>query len=371
VTQLRILILEDEEEWRNSHELRLIKAGFDCFATGDSKEAIKAAKTDPTIKFALVDEILYAIPFPVNEEERELQRWQGQGVIKEITAQRSDIQFIIISAAPQIKSDSKQGDSHVFRKETSRLRRQQGVIDIVHKADIKEAPDESYGWIIDLLKRSQVTTKAEVVTPRILIGLGFAKETMEAIAEQMEIPRRQYLPIAPLVKKGGGNRFLDELWQRAVEKTVYLEMPGSKRLDPLKDIKPNTSAFQILSFLALQTEKQASVLIQEKDYKHASRHSKKVVSVDEDVDALERQDFAYGYEDGRKGLRSGVQIEGKVEQSSPLKVAIHRLSKQLHSHNVGPARQLFNFEGEGYRPSFELGIVVYAVRSPKQASEGQ
>lgn len=365
-TNPRILILEDEEHWINSHKLRLMEAGFDCYATKDAKEAIKAAKTDPAIKFALLDEILYVTPFPLKEEERELQRWQGHGVIREITAQRSDIQFIVISAAPQIESNKQEGDSHVFRQKTAKLRRQQGVIDIVHKADIEESPDETYGWIIDLLKRSQVTTKAEVVMPKIIIGLGFSKETYEAIAEQMEIPKRQFLPISPLLKKGV-SRILDEFWQKAEEKTVFLEMPGSKRLDHLKTIKPNSSAFQILSYLALQTEKKADVLIHEKDYKHSSRHSKKALSVEADVDAFERKDFAYGYgEDGRKGLRSGVQIEGKIDQSSPLKVAIHRLSQQLHKLNVGPARQLFNYEGDGYRPSFELGIVVYSVRPPKK-----
>ncbi|MGG6242155.1 hypothetical protein ACQ4N7_26360 [Nodosilinea sp. AN01ver1] len=362
----RILILEDDELWLNSHKLRLMEAGFDCYATKDAKEAIKAAKTDPSVKFALIDEILYVNPFSIKEEEPELQRWQGHGVIREITAQRSDIQFIIISAVPQIESDKQEGDRHIFRQETAKLRRQQGVIDVVHKDDIKESPDESYGWIIDLLKRSQVNNKAEVITPKIIIGLGFSKETYEAIVEQMEIPKRQFLPISPLLKKGG-SRILDEFWQRAEEKTVFLEMPGSKRLDHLKAIKPNSSAFQILSFLALQTERQANVLIQEKDYKHSSRQSKKTLSVEADVDAPERQDFAYGYgEDGRKGLRAGVQIEGKVEQSSPIKVAIHRLSQQLHKLNVGPARQLFNYEGDGYRPSFELGIVVYAVRPPKK-----
>ncbi|WP_448573969.1 hypothetical protein [Trichothermofontia sp.] len=362
----RILILEDDELWLARHERRLQNAGFDCYATQDAKEALKAAKTDPTIKFILIDESLYVPPGPSQGETGELQRWQGHGIIREITAQRSDIQFIVISAAPQLASDEHDGDRQVFRRETQKLRRQPGVIDIVHKLDIEEDPDGSYGWIIDLLRRSRVTTKAEVITPKILIGLGFPKETHAAIVEQMEIPKRQFLPIAPLLAKGGP-RFLDELWQRAETQAVFLEMPGSKRLEPLKIFKPDSSAFQILAFLARQTETQGNVLIREEDYQHTSRRSKKAASVDIDTDALERQDFAYGYaEDGRRGVRSGVQIEyKKTSSSSPLKVAIHRISKQLHKLNVGPARQLFIYEQEGYRPSFELGIVVYAVRSPR------
>lgn len=364
----RILILEDDELWLARHERRLTNAGFNCYATQDAREALKAAKTDPTVKFILIDEILYVPPVPTQGGEGELQRWQGHGVIREITAQRSDIQFIVISAAPQLASDEHDGDRQVFRRETQKLRRQQGVIDIVHKLDIEEDPDGTYGWIIDLLKRSQVTTKAEVVTPKILIGLGFPKETHAAIVEQLEIPKRPYLSIAPLLAQGGP-RLLDELWQRAEAKTVFLEMPGSKRLEPLKIFKPDSSAFQILAFLARQTETQSHILIREQDYQHASRRSKKATSVDADADALERQDFAYGYTaDGRKGVRSGVQLEyPNTSSSSPLKVAIHRLSRQLHKLNVGPARQLFIYEQEGYRPTFELGIVIYAVRSPRNA----
>jgi hypothetical protein len=370
VTIPRIVILEDDELWLARHERRLTTAGFDCYATQDAKEAIKAAKTDPAIKFVLVDEVLYIPPVPRKAGEGELQRWQGHGVIREITAQRSDVQFIVISAAPQWASDEEGGDQQIFRRETQRLRRQQGVIDIVHKLDIEDDPDGSYGWIIDLLKRSQVSTKAEVVSPRILIGWGFSKETHEAMAEQMDMPRRQFLPLAALLKKSGAgaNKLLEQLEQRAEEQQVFLEMPGSKRLDPLKGIKPHSSAFQILSFLARQTERQANILIQEQDYHHSSRSTKKAFSVEVESDSLERQDYAFGVgDDGRRRLKSGVQIEGKVEKSSPLKVAIHRLSQQLHKLNVGPARQLFDYKPEdnGYRPSFELGIVVYAIKPAK------
>jgi hypothetical protein len=368
VTSPKILILEDDEMWLARHKLRLMEAGFQCYATQDAKEAIKAAKTDPAIKFVLLDEILYVFPFPIKEEERELQRWQGSGVIREITAQRSDIQFIVISAAPQLASDEEDGDRQIFRRETQKLRRRLGVIDIVHKIDIEESPNDTYGWIIDLLKRSQVTTKAEVVTPKILIGLGFAKEAHEAMAEQMEVTRKKFLPITPLLKKAGTPAVLDEFFRKAEEKAVFLEMPGSKKLEPIKEIKPSSSAFRILSFLALQTEKQAEIIIRDGDYKHSRRKTKQAISVDPDYDAVENRDFAIGYDDeGRKGLRSGVQIEGKADQNSPLKVAIHRLSKQLHDLNVGPARQLFNFVEEGYQPSFELGVVCYAIRSNKKA----
>jgi hypothetical protein len=46
-----------------------------------------------SIKFALIDEILFVPPVPIDGNQRELQRWQGSGVIDEINNLRRDIQL--------------------------------------------------------------------------------------------------------------------------------------------------------------------------------------------------------------------------------------------------------------------------------------
>lgn len=360
-----ILILDDDELWLARHERRLKQAGFDTYATDRSKEAIKALKTNPSIKFALIDEILYVPPIPLAIEERELQAVQGMGVIREINKQRSDVQFIIVTSAPYARSG---GDAQMFSRETASLRRHPGVIDIIHKIDITENPGIAYSWLSDLLKRSKSTAVAKVVQPRILIGLGFTKAVHEAMAEQMEMKRRQYMSVAPLLKKGGGAKVLNDFWDRAKEKTVLLEMPGSKKLDKISDIRPNSSAFRILSLLAQQSEKQEEVLICEEDYHHLTRRPKHEASKGAAlVESQSTRAFAFGHSEGTYGggLNDGVQIEGKHSQSSPLKVAIHRLSKKLQESNVGPSKQLFNFDSRGYQPSFELGIVVFSIRASK------
>ncbi|WP_392534736.1 hypothetical protein [Nostoc sp. C117] len=360
MTDFSVLLLDDEPTWLALHESRLKQARLVCHPTQDAKEAIKIAKTNPSLKFALIDEILYVTPIPVVEEQREMQRWQGSGVIREIVAQRSDIQIIVVTAAAVSRS---KGDNQLFRRETAKLRRQKGVIDIIHKSDIQEDPEGSYKWLIDLLKKPALSIKADVVTPKVMIGLGYTKEVHKAMAEQMGIARKQFLPIAPLLEKGG-QRILDEFWQKATEKSVLLEMPGSKKLDRLHGIKPESSAFNILAFLAQKTEKQIQVIIREQDYHFSRRQSRKQTSELPEYEPLAVQDYTFGYDtDGRRGLRSGVQIEGKLSQNSPLKVAIHRLSRQLSEFNLGPASQLFSYELEngGYHPNFELGIVLYAV----------
>lgn len=362
-----ILVLDDDELWLARHERRLQQAGFICHSTQDAKEAIKIAKTNPSVKFALIDEILYVTPTPEAEKQRELQRWQGTGVIREICTQRSDVQIIVVTASPVFLSD---GDNQLFRRETAKLRRQQGVIDVIHKSDIEEDPDGSYNWLIKLLKQPNFFAKTSVVTPKILIGLGFTSNEYEAMAEQMNMPKKQYLPIASLLEKHESEKakqkILDSFWERSKEKSVLLEMPGSKKLDHLSVIKAESSAFQILACLAKKTEQQVQVIIREQDYYRSPRKSKTQVDDIPENDALAVRDYAYGYKtDDGLGLHSGVQIVGGISQNSPLKVAIHRLSKQLSKFNIGLAGNLFMYklDDKGYHPCFKLGIVLYTIKS--------
>lgn len=366
----RVLILEDDESWLARHERRLRQAGFAddrIITTQVAKEAIQICKTDPTIKFVIVDHILYVPPIPPEGQEGELQRWQGDGVIREVTAQRADIRFVFVSSYPQRESNN---DLRLFVRKTAWLKEQNSVIDVIHKLDIEDNPDRAYRRLLAHLQRPQTATKAEVITPKILIGLGFTIEEHEAMAEQMEIRRRSFLPVAHLLEKAGSARakLLHNLWDRAKEKAVFLEMPDDRRPNRLTDIRPDSKDFEILAFLAQQTEQKIEIIIRDKDYKHATRKLRKKVDAVTVYDAMERQDFAFEHAEGRKRLRYGVQMEGKAEHNSPLKVAIHRLRKTLQTFNLGPARQIFTFDQDGYRPSFELGIVLYAVRAAKTAS---
>jgi CheY-like chemotaxis protein len=368
VIDFKVLILDDDEKWLALHERRLSKAGIDYVSTQSGQEAIKIARTDPAVKFALIDEILYVCPYPLEEEERELQRWQGSGVIREITSHRSDIQFIMVTAAVQIDVERQAGDVHVFRRETARLRRQPGIVDVVHKVDIEEKPEETYQWLLDLVKQPIAGSQAQVVTPKVLIGLGFSIQALEAVAEQAEVKRRKFMPIELLLRKVESNpaRFLDQLFKGAEEQRIYLEMPGSKTLDLAKGIQSDSSAFQILSFLAKQSMLGQAISIANEDYAYKPRRSSHGSVVDEAVDQIERQAFAYDYSDQGRQVRHGVQIERvKSTPTSRLKVAISRLSKHLQKLNVCPSRQAFIHEQGCYTPSFELGIVLYAVNLTK------
>lgn len=62
MADLSTLILDDDELWLTQHERRLTQAGFKCRSTQLAKEVIDIVKTDPSIKFALIDEILFVTP---------------------------------------------------------------------------------------------------------------------------------------------------------------------------------------------------------------------------------------------------------------------------------------------------------------------
>ncbi len=369
MTQTSILILDDDEKWLALHERRLTQADLSYFATQEAGKAIDWGKSKEAIKFALIDEILYVPPIPLNEEEGELQRWQGSGVIREITNLRSDIQFIVVTSAPQKRSD---GDNLLFSKETAKLRRQRGVIDVVHKHNIDMDPDAEYEWILELIERSSSPSTSDNIKPRVLVGLGFDKETFAAMQEQTGRKKSSRLPLSVMFKSyevydvSGKIKTIGNLLQRATEKRIFIEAPGSKKLDRTR-ISSTSQSFQILEFLATRSELGKDILIREKDYDYQPRQSSHD-DIDTSVDPHSIQDFAFDYGEGKKQLRSGVQIESRKRSTSRLKTAIHRLKKSLATANVGAPKTLFTAEHGAYRPSFEIGIILYPIKAKSRRS---
>jgi hypothetical protein len=361
-----ILILDDDEMWLARHERRLTQAGFRCFATQKAKEAIDLGKSESSIKFALVDEILFVPPVPIDETQRELQRWQGSGVIREITNLRRDLQFIVITSAPQLRS---QGELPLFTRETSKLRRQTNVIDVMHKQDIDANPDHEYHWLINDILSQPIASTAEYqnLMPRVLFGLGFDPTIFAAMAEQIDRQRTSHLPLAPFLKKlTSPARFIQELITKSPTQTIFIEAPGSKNLDPNTSIKSGSQSSQIIQILACQAALEQPLLIREQDYKYDPRTVKQ--AIDADLDTQPIQDFAYEYDGDRQRLSSGVQIEHAPKESSRLKTAIHRLKQDLAKANVAAPNTLFRTEQGGYVPNFDLGIIIYAIK-PKRTRQ--
>ena len=340
-----VLILDDDDKWTAIHEQWLTQAGLKCYATQNAEEAIDIGINYPSIKFALIDEILFIPPIPQNESEAELQDWQGSDVIKEIIKKRADIKVVIITSAPIRKSKKTNGNGgfliDVLIREESRLRRQSGVIDLIHKQEIDENPDLIYGYLIKQIQHSQKQAATKEVRPKVLLGIGLSQDTLEKNEklyhhnywmESLENP----ISLRDFVRESQDSecsfpevvtKVLPELQKAATEKIIFIQTPISKKLDPCFGIKANSQSFQIIEFLAQQTEQGKDVMIHEGDYQYSQRAKRK--------------------------------MKEPAPKSSSLKVAIHRLSKYLEQLNVGPGNKLFTFEQGGYRPSFETGIVLY------------
>lgn len=92
-----LLILDDERYWLKKHKLYFEKQGFICIPTLFSEDAIHLGTKLNSIKYAIIDHILYDPTQP--KEEQESQRWQGKEVISQIRQSRPDIKFAIITQA--------------------------------------------------------------------------------------------------------------------------------------------------------------------------------------------------------------------------------------------------------------------------------
>ncbi len=146
MSQHPVLILDDDERWLALHERRLKQAGIDSYATQYSSEAIEFAKKTK-IKIALIDEILF-VPPVFNEQEAELQRLQGRGVLREIVNYSPDTLFIFITSAPAKRGNLT--EPGLWRELVS-LKVLAGVIEVINKQEIDCNPEESYKRIVNII----------------------------------------------------------------------------------------------------------------------------------------------------------------------------------------------------------------------------
>lgn len=379
----KILILDDENTWLTNLESIVSKAGFAALVTHSAEEAINLGCRTKSIKFALIDEILYELPIPRDENERELQMPQGHGVIGEIRKHRHDIQFIIVTSAPYLRAKESKYNIDTFDKETAKLRQIPGVIDVLHKRRIDEYADTNernltYQWLYKLLKKpifGSGTDQNKKATGKITIRLGFTDKAFEKMLEMQGRCNTNYVSILPFLKKGNPQKIIQSFFESSKEQSIFLEPYEAKERKEHKQlkIKSNSQHFQILKILAIKSVIEEPVTIHHTEYKFESR-SKPNQDIDVDTDNLANQDFAYEYGDGGKKLAHGIQIE-KRDNADPEKKAIAALKGQIHflkkilaNADVAPEEALFIPEQGGYAPKFELDITLYKMKQPKKSS---
>ena len=134
-----LLILDDELYWLNYHQEYLERYGFTCIRTLWAKEAIALGVNFNSIEYAIIDHILRDPAQPENEKEN--QCWQGKEVIREITAHRKSMKFIIVTQAIGPIG------IHEIEEQWMRELKQFNVINIFHKDQIKNSPNRTYETI--------------------------------------------------------------------------------------------------------------------------------------------------------------------------------------------------------------------------------
>jgi CheY-like chemotaxis protein len=126
-----ILILDDEQDWINSHKEQLEQAGFDCSTTKSGQEAIDILSRDTSIKVALIDAIL--------KDDDEQQRYQGFDVIKEIEKIRKDKNKVTFFKITSYQREGVQKEALSFDK------------NLLEDRDTK---DDAYYNLIDQIKKN-------------------------------------------------------------------------------------------------------------------------------------------------------------------------------------------------------------------------
>lgn len=375
-----VLILDDEEDWIARHEYRLRQAGFECLSTQYGDQAIEIAKQKPSIKFALIDEILYVPPVSEKEEDNERQRLQGREVRREIVKHIPNIRVIMVTAAAERRIG---GNTFIIPEEASELRRQRRVVGVIHKYDINRDRDGTYDWLVDLMSGGQTSFAAyQAGRPRVIVALGFDVELYKNIVkqgaeicrdlieqeayvspdekavftDQSRVIEPSWVPVSIFMRTAP--QALEGLKGRADTKGILIEDPGSKRIRFCPEIKEGSASFKILMFLAERAAKREERAISEGDYEPVRRttRSKKHPTLPSEMDSA-LEDFAFERDvDYRLRTRKGVSIEGTPKKNSRLKVAIHRLSQQLADQNIGAAQQLFSCVQGTYRLSFDVNV---------------
>jgi len=277
-----VLIVDDEEDWLARLHFRLYKAGFECKCTMDGEEAINLVRQYPTIRFVLLDQILYVPPVPKDESDRELQKWQGDEVREKILKHRPDRQFIMVTNKPRLDALKAVGRNSfdVAREQERRLKFVSGVLDLFHKIDIQDDPERTFRRLIDLIE-SQSKDRGSAVQKRacVKIGLELSEQSFSVLLEAAQVRNVQYIQFSEFFDKWretieddkrkpdekSKKNFLDAFWPKAQQKRVLVKSAASKRWHTA-NIEDTTQAFEILWFLAKQYETGKDVIIREEDY---------------------------------------------------------------------------------------------------------
>ncbi|WP_448573961.1 hypothetical protein [Trichothermofontia sp.] len=123
----KTLVLEDERAFLEQIVQNMEERGIPCIPTQSAKEAIKLAQ-NPEIDTAIIDQIL-------EQEDGDLQKYQGEAVVRNIHEIRPDLASIFFT---------KSG-----RKDLKEL---PGVIEVISKPELRQDTEATFDRLTSLIK---------------------------------------------------------------------------------------------------------------------------------------------------------------------------------------------------------------------------
>jgi len=123
---ITILILEDTEEDRNQIE-NALKEHFKVFATDNSQTALREARKNKTLKFGIIDQVLF------DKDQQSMQTFQGFDVIQGLAKERPDMKFIMLTGDIIEKAEAKNDTISTLAERIDKYLAYENVVDVIHK----------------------------------------------------------------------------------------------------------------------------------------------------------------------------------------------------------------------------------------------
>lgn len=123
---ITILILEDIPEEREEIKNYLEKY-FKVFATDSAEAALREARKNKNVKFAIIDEVL------LENDQQSRQAYQGFDVIKRLGKDRPDMKFIILTGEIIKKAEANNDSISTLAERIDKYLAHGNVVDVIHK----------------------------------------------------------------------------------------------------------------------------------------------------------------------------------------------------------------------------------------------
>ncbi|MFH1845013.1 MAG: SLC13 family permease, partial [bacterium] len=178
----KLLLVDDEDQFRNSLATRLVMRGYTVEALADGGEAIKRIRSDSNIDVLILD--------------RKMPGMGGEEVLREVKRYRPELQVIFLTGHSSMESAMEVGrlEAYAYLEKPCELEQLVAVIDtaradVIHAKNRHEIPHVEQGSILKWLRGSH-NSRPGVLFLGLLLFLGIIlSPTPDRLAALLSAPK--------------------------------------------------------------------------------------------------------------------------------------------------------------------------------------